>query len=140
MSSSLSGQVERRDRGRARRSRSSPRTARPATATSGNGNREFGAPNLTDAIWLYGGEARDRRAGHAAPRHGVMPAWIGRLGEPRSRSLRSTSIRLAAAKRRRLGLGRKRRPGKPGLVHHVTAYARAVRGNVAAGAGMRTWR
>ena len=33
----------------------------------GEGNRELGAPNLTDAIWLYGGDARrDRRPDHQA--------------------------------------------------------------------------
>ena len=37
---------------------SSPTTAPPAMATTAKGNRELGAPDLTDAIWLYGsGEA-----------------------------------------------------------------------------------
>jgi cytochrome c oxidase, cbb3-type, subunit III len=43
------------------------------------GSREFGAPNLADAIWLK----VDGEAGIAqqiqAPRHGVMPAWNARL-------------------------------------------------------------
>ncbi len=53
----------------------------------GKGNREVGAPDLTDAIWLYGG---DKRAivqsiwnGHG----GVMPAWVGRLDEPTIKAL-----------------------------------------------------
>lgn len=45
----------------------------------GKGGREFGAPNLSDAIWLYGGTKEDivRQVTH--PRHGVMPAWMDRL-------------------------------------------------------------
>jgi cytochrome c oxidase cbb3-type subunit 3 len=43
------------------------------------GNREFGAPNLADAIWLkVNGEAEIARQVQA-PRHGMMPAWSGRL-------------------------------------------------------------
>ncbi len=45
----------------------------------GRGSREVGAPNLTDEIWLYGGEAENIRAQVTRPRHGVMPAWAGRL-------------------------------------------------------------
>jgi len=45
----------------------------------GKGNRQFGAPNLADAIWLYGGTPEKVRAQVIAPRHGVMPAWGGRL-------------------------------------------------------------
>ncbi|MFN7010855.1 MAG: cytochrome-c oxidase, cbb3-type subunit III [Allorhizobium sp.] len=45
------------------------------------GGRDFGAPNLADAIWLkVEGEAQI--AGQIArPKHGVMPAWNARLGE-----------------------------------------------------------
>ncbi|UCI08774.1 cytochrome-c oxidase, cbb3-type subunit III [Mesorhizobium sp. B1-1-8] len=45
------------------------------------GNREFGAPDLTDAIWLYGSGEAAIAAQVRAPKHGVMPAWIGRLGQ-----------------------------------------------------------
>ncbi len=45
----------------------------------GRGNREFGAPNLADAIWLYGSRKQDVVAQITHPRHGVMPAWKGRL-------------------------------------------------------------
>ncbi|AZO09525.1 MULTISPECIES: cytochrome-c oxidase, cbb3-type subunit III [unclassified Mesorhizobium] len=45
------------------------------------GNKEFGAPDLTDAIWLYGSGENNIAAQVRAPRHGVMPAWAGRLGE-----------------------------------------------------------
>ncbi|KQR69383.1 cytochrome C oxidase Cbb3 [Rhizobium sp. Leaf384] len=45
------------------------------------GNREMGAPNLTDAIWLYGSGEASIAAQVRAPRAGVMPAWNDRLGE-----------------------------------------------------------
>ncbi len=40
----------------ARRARSSPTTAPSVTASKAQGNREVGAPRLTDRIWLYGGD------------------------------------------------------------------------------------
>ena len=45
----------------------------------GQGMREFGAPNLADAIWLYGRgkDAIVRQINN--PRMGVMPAWGQRL-------------------------------------------------------------
>jgi cytochrome c oxidase cbb3-type subunit 3 len=46
---------------------------------AGEGGREFGAPSLADQIWLYGGEKADIVAQITKPRHGVMPAWAGRL-------------------------------------------------------------
>lgn len=45
----------------------------------GEGNRALGAPDLADAIWLYGSSAEAVRAQIVAPRHGVMPSWGGRL-------------------------------------------------------------
>lgn len=47
----------------------------------GKGNHEMGAPNLTDAIWLYGSTPAAIAAQVKAPRHGVMPAWGVRLGD-----------------------------------------------------------
>ena len=46
---------------------------------TGEGNRQQGAPNLTDPIWLYGGDADTLRTTIANARAGVMPAWGGRL-------------------------------------------------------------
>lgn len=45
------------------------------------GDRELGAPNLADAIWLYGGdrETLDHTVRYA--RFGVMPAWGQRLSD-----------------------------------------------------------
>ena len=48
---------------------------------SGQGNREFGAPRLSDAIWLYGGDKATVVQTITAARGGVMPAWGGRLDE-----------------------------------------------------------
>jgi cytochrome c oxidase cbb3-type subunit 3 len=47
----------------------------------GKGNRDFGAPNLTDKIWLYGGDLKAVVAQVTKPRHGVMPAWSQRLDD-----------------------------------------------------------
>lgn len=48
---------------------------------NGEGIRETGAPRLTDAIWLYGGDRDTLRATVTNARFGVMPAWTGRLDE-----------------------------------------------------------
>ncbi|MFC4235761.1 cytochrome-c oxidase, cbb3-type subunit III [Thalassospira xianhensis] len=45
------------------------------------GVQELGAPNLTDAIWLYGGDAATITETVNNSRGGVMPAWGGRLDE-----------------------------------------------------------
>lgn len=41
----------------------------------GVGMRELGAPNLTDAIWLYGGSVEKLTETVVNARFGVMPAW-----------------------------------------------------------------
>ena len=45
----------------------------------GKGNRELGAPDLTDKIWLYGGDRQSITRMISDSRAGVMPAWTGRL-------------------------------------------------------------
>jgi cytochrome c oxidase cbb3-type subunit 3 len=45
----------------------------------GTGDQTLGAPNLTDDIWLYGGDREAILATVAKGRHGVMPSWEGRL-------------------------------------------------------------
>ena len=47
----------------------------------GAGNAELGAPNLADAIWLYGGRKEDVAQSIASGRGGKMPAWAGRLDD-----------------------------------------------------------
>jgi len=53
----------------------------------GKGGREFGAPNLTDQIWLYGGDVATITETITNSRHGVMPAWAGRLTESQIRQV-----------------------------------------------------
>ncbi len=63
----------------------------------GKGDREQGGPNLTDGIWLYA-EGRDAVVAQIkAARHGVMPAWEGRLDD--------VSIKLVALYVHSLGGG-----------------------------------
>jgi cytochrome c oxidase cbb3-type subunit 3 len=45
----------------------------------GEGNTELGAPDLRDAIWLYGGDKATIVETISNSRGGVMPAWEGRL-------------------------------------------------------------
>lgn len=45
----------------------------------GKGNKDLGAPNLTDAIWLYGSDIESIVETVSNSRAGVMPAWAGRL-------------------------------------------------------------
>lgn len=51
------------------------------------GNRDMGAPNLTDAIWLYGGDTDALTTTIGKARFGVMPAWGSRLDEAEVRAL-----------------------------------------------------
>lgn len=48
---------------------------------AGEGVEDLGAPRLSDGIWLYGGSAEAIASQISKPRHGVMPAWEGRLSE-----------------------------------------------------------
>jgi cytochrome c oxidase cbb3-type subunit 3 len=45
----------------------------------GEGNRELGAPRLSDQLWLYGGDKASIVRSISFSRGGVMPAWGGRL-------------------------------------------------------------
>jgi cytochrome c oxidase cbb3-type subunit 3 len=53
----------------------------------GKGNREFGAPNLADAIWLYGGKKDEVYHSVYTAHAGVMPNWNARLSPPTIRQL-----------------------------------------------------
>jgi cytochrome c oxidase cbb3-type subunit 3 len=53
----------------------------------GKGITEIGAPNLSDAIWLYGGERADIRYSVWNARFGVMPAWGLKLDDPTVKQL-----------------------------------------------------
>jgi len=51
----------------------------------GTGDRFVGAPNLTDAIWLYGSDKAALTQTVTFAHKGVMPAWSGRLSESQIR-------------------------------------------------------
>jgi cytochrome c oxidase cbb3-type subunit 3 len=51
----------------------------------GRGNPTIGAPNLTDKIWLYGGDLNSVYASVREGRNGVMPGWRSRLTEDQLR-------------------------------------------------------
>lgn len=53
----------------------------------GKGNRDFGAPNLTDKLWLYGGSIDQVKAQIVKPRMGVMPGWTKRLDDAEIKEL-----------------------------------------------------
>jgi cytochrome c oxidase cbb3-type subunit 3 len=53
----------------------------------GTGDRYQGAPNLTDAIWLFGGDYDTLEATVTYSRYGVMPAWSDRLTEAQVRAV-----------------------------------------------------
>jgi len=63
----------------------------------GHGDRMQGAPNLADAIWLYGGDRASISQTIANSRFGVMPAWGLRLDK--------ATIRMLAAYVHSLGGG-----------------------------------
>jgi cytochrome c oxidase cbb3-type subunit III len=53
----------------------------------GQGDKSFGAPALSDKIWLYGGEVEAIRQTLYLGRGGVMPNWAGRLDPATTKSL-----------------------------------------------------
>jgi cytochrome c oxidase cbb3-type subunit 3 len=54
---------------------------------AGKGNRELGAPDLTDAIWLFGSSRTAMIETVTNGRASVMPAWTGRLDPVTIKSL-----------------------------------------------------
>jgi cytochrome c oxidase cbb3-type subunit 3 len=54
---------------------------------TGTGGREFGAPNLSDQIWLYGGAFDQVHASIVGAHFGIMPAFGGRLTAPEIRKV-----------------------------------------------------
>ena len=54
---------------------------------AGQGDRTQGAPTLTDAIWLYGGDRAAIKTTVTYARFGVMPNWNQRLSEADIRSV-----------------------------------------------------
>ncbi len=54
---------------------------------AGKGIKDFGAPNLSDAIWFYGSTRGEIAAQIRNPKHGMMPAWQDRLSASTIRQL-----------------------------------------------------
>jgi cytochrome c oxidase cbb3-type subunit 3 len=61
----------------------------------GKGNQALGAPNLTDQIWVYGGNPDDIRATIVNGRNGNMPAHDNLINEDRRRLLAAYVIGLS---------------------------------------------
>ncbi|WP_120501925.1 cytochrome-c oxidase, cbb3-type subunit III [Roseovarius sp. EL26] len=53
----------------------------------GTGDITQGAPNLADAIWLFGGDYDTVKETVTYSRYGVMPSWSGRLTEAQVRAV-----------------------------------------------------
>jgi cytochrome c oxidase cbb3-type subunit 3 len=68
------------------------------------GNRDLGAPNLTDAIWLYGSERETITTTVSKARYGVMPAW-GFAPEDGTARLTEDQVRAVAIYVHALGGG-----------------------------------
>lgn len=88
----------------------------------GKGGRQFGAPNLSDAIWLYGGSKADVVASVTNAHAGQMPAWGKRL-DP-------VTIKMLAAYVHSLGGGEKFAPA-PAAEASAPAAAAAAPGGKA---------
>jgi cytochrome c oxidase cbb3-type subunit III len=54
---------------------------------AGEGDRSLGAPQLNDAIWLYGGSREAVTYSITNARFGVMPPWTARLSEDEIRAV-----------------------------------------------------
>lgn len=63
----------------------------------GKGNPALGAPNLTDAVWLYGNDRAVIEHGLREGRYGVMPAFDGQLNEARRELLAAYILGLGEA-------------------------------------------
>ncbi len=53
----------------------------------GEGIKDVGGPRLNDQIWLFGGTREEIRAQIFNPKHGVMPAWKGKLDKATIKAL-----------------------------------------------------
>ena len=81
----------------------------------GEGLPAMGGPALNDAIWLFGGTEADVKKQILKPRHGVMPAWQGRL-DP-------VTIKMLAAYVHSRGGGQDAAPAAPATQSAATTAA-----------------
>ena len=63
----------------------------------GKGMAAVGAPNLTDDVWLYGGDAATLHETVTKGRNGQMPAFQDKLGEQRVRLLAAYVLKLSGS-------------------------------------------
>jgi cytochrome c oxidase cbb3-type subunit 3 len=61
----------------------------------GKGMAAVGAPNLTDDVWLYGGDETTLKQTVTGGRAGQMPAFQDKLGEQRVRLLAAYVLKLS---------------------------------------------
>jgi cytochrome c oxidase cbb3-type subunit III len=65
----------------------------------GEGNQELGAPQLNDAIWLYGNTPELIIAQIKQARHGMMPSWQARLGDSKVKQLTAYVMSLGGGQK-----------------------------------------
>ena len=63
----------------------------------GKGMAAVGAPNLTDNVWLYGGDAATLKETVTKGRAGQMPAFQDKLGEQRVRLLAAYVLKMSGS-------------------------------------------
>lgn len=71
------------------------------------GNREFGAPNLTDGIWLYGSDEDSIRKSIHDARFGVMPRWGEKLDPATIKMLAAYVHSLGGGERQTVQIAKK---------------------------------
>jgi cytochrome c oxidase cbb3-type subunit 3 len=71
------------------------------------GDRAFGAPNLTDAIWLYGGDEDSVRKSIHDARFGVMPRWGEKLDPATVKMLAAYVHSLGGGERQTVQIAKK---------------------------------
>lgn len=71
------------------------------------GNRKFGAPNLTDGIWLYGSDEDSIRKSIHDARFGVMPRWGEKLDPATIKMLAAYVHSLGGGERQTVQIAKK---------------------------------
>jgi cytochrome c oxidase cbb3-type subunit 3 len=92
----------------------------------GKGNKAIGAPNLTDDIWLYGGDLATIEATIRNGRSGQMPAWGALLGPDR---IRLVAAWVLAQSQDKSALAAKPSEAKPAAAEPVAAPEKPADGS-----------
>ncbi len=64
-----------------------PASCNDCHAFDAKGDAYYGAPDLTDNVWIYGGDTQSLWNSIYYGRHGVMPGWRGKLSLEQIRAL-----------------------------------------------------